>query len=130
MFVFIPNRCEISPFTFFRSPAYSLTPNSPPSLRLNILIGTQPRVHPSLMPHRIVSNSDIICNNSNSVLADIILFRLSPSDFPSSFFKTYLVGRGFYALLGRCFHTLVNNVFCFQLTWDFTIHPFGGTRHH
>ena len=49
-------------------------------------------IHPlggpmSLLAHRPVSNSDIICNSLSPPLADIILFGLSLPGFLSRFLK-------------------------------------------
>ena len=100
-----------------RGPAYSLafvpfsnqcgTSNPPPS-RPSVLACTPPCVHPlrgsaSLLTHRLVSSSHSICNNLNPPLADIVLFGLSLSGFPTE-----------TRLLGRMFHSPP------QPTWDLT----------
>ena len=67
-------------------------------LRLSVLVGTPPCVHPlqnsaSLLIHRPVSGSNIICNSLNSPNTDIVLSGIS-----LEIFKT--------RLLGICFHTV------------------------
>ena len=94
-------------------------PPNPPPLSPNVLAGTPPRVHPlrgstSSLAHRPMSSSDTI-----TPFADIVLFEFSLSDFPSRFFKTRLLGRGF--------HTLINNA-SFSSPTDVGSHnppPFG-----
>ena len=54
----------------------------------SVLTDTPPRVYPlrrtaRRLAHRPVSGSDTICNDSDPPLADIVLFGLSLSDFPS-----------------------------------------------
>ena len=66
-------------------------PNPPPS-GANILTDTLPRVTPfqgtsSSLAHRPVSGSDTICNDPSPPLADIVLYGLSLSGFPSRFLK-------------------------------------------
>ena len=71
------------------------TSNPPP-------FGTQDSA--SSLAHYLVSgfDSDIICNSPSSSLADIVLFGLSLSSFPSRFLKMH-------RRLERGFHTLTKN---------------------
>ena len=66
------------------------TASCPPSF------GAQPSTSTSLSVY-----SDTICNGPSPPLANIVFFGLSLSSFPSRFLKR---------LLGRSFHTLINNV--------------------
>ena len=61
-FVSLSNRCGISQSTPLRGPTSSLA-------------------------HRSVSSSNTICNSLSPPLADIVLFGLSVSGFPSKFLK-------------------------------------------
>ena len=74
----------------------------PVSLLAHPLMSTPLRGLVSLLAHRPVFGSDTICHSQSPPLADIFLFWLSLSNFPSRFFKT--------CLLGRSFHTLIKNV--------------------
>ena len=63
------------------------------------------------LAYHTVSSSDTICNAPSPPLADIVLFGLSLSSFPSRFFKifkTRLIGRGFHTLYKECFVLLSN----------------------
>ena len=68
------------------------TPPNPPPSGLSVLADTLPHVHPlrgsaSSMAHSPVSGFDIICNSSNPLLANIVLFGLSRSGFSLKFLK-------------------------------------------
>ena len=63
-------------------------PPNPPPLGPSILTGIPPRVYPlwgtvSSLAHSPVSGFDTICNGLDPPLADIVLFGLSLSGFPS-----------------------------------------------
>ena len=58
----------------------------------SVLASTPPWVHPlrglaSSLAHRPMSGFDTICNSSSPPLTDIVLFRLTLSNFPSKFLK-------------------------------------------
>ena len=59
----------------------------PTSLLAHCLLSIPLRSSTSSLAHRIVSGSDTICNIPNSPLADIVLFELFLSGFPSRFLK-------------------------------------------
>ena len=117
-----------------REPASSLTLISfsnrcgthqiyPPS-RLNILTGTSTHVHPlrgsaSLLAHRPVSGSNVICYNSSPPLADMVLFGFFLSGFSFKDFKTRVLGKSFHTLIIRVFHTFT----CFILKIFIELYP-------
>ena len=99
-FVLLPNRCGISQSTPLRVPASSLTlvlfsnrcgtPQSTPfqgptSLLAHRLLSTLLQSSTSLLAHRPMCGSDTICNDPSPSLANIVLFGLSLSGFPSRF---------------------------------------------
>ena len=61
----------------------------------NVLAGTPPRVHrgsASSLAHRLMSDSDPICNSPSPSLADIVFSGFSLSGFPSRFLKRVCKG--------------------------------------
>ena len=73
-FVLLPNQCGTSQSTSLQGPA---------SLLAHRLVSTPLRVTARRPTHRLVTGSDTICNDPNPPLADIVLFGLSLSGFPS-----------------------------------------------
>jgi len=74
-------------------------PQIHPPLGSSILTSTPPRVYllrrtARRLAHRLVTGSDTICNDPDSPLADIVLFRAFPQGF-----KTHLLGEGFHTLI-------------------------------
>ncbi|KAG7020816.1 hypothetical protein SDJN02_17504, partial [Cucurbita argyrosperma subsp. argyrosperma] len=68
-------------------------PPNPPPFGVSVLTGTPPRVYPlrgtARRPtHCPVTGSNTNCNDPDSLLADIVLFGLFPSSFPSKDFHT------------------------------------------
>ena len=63
----------------------------------------------SSLAHRLVFDSDSICNGPSPPLADIVLFGLFPFGFPLKVIKTCLLGRDFHTLIkGVSFSSLIN----------------------
>ena len=107
-FVLLPNQCGTSQSTLIRGqrprcPSFlppidvGLPPNPPP-LGPNVLTGTPPRVNPlrgtaRRLAHRPMSGSNTICNDPNPPLANIVLFGLSLSGFPSRLENASIRGR-------------------------------------
>ena len=119
--VLFPNRCGISQPTLLslQGPTSSLalvpftnqcgTPQStllqgPASLLPHRLMSTSLLCSATSLAHRLVSGSGTICNNSIPPLADIVLF----GGLSLKVFKTPMLGRGF--------HTLIENVSFSSLT--------------
>ena len=74
---------------YFLPPIDVGPPPNPPPLGPSVLTGTPPHVYPlqgttRRLAHRPVFGSDTICNDLDPLLADIVLFRLSLSSFPSN----------------------------------------------
>ena len=73
-FILLPNQCGTSQSTSLWGPAFLL---------VHRLVSTPLRGTARRLAHRPVSDSDTICNNPGPPLADIVLFGLFLSDFPS-----------------------------------------------
>ena len=97
-FVLYPNRCGITQSTHYQGSASSLA-LIPLSNRYEISQST-PFGPAFLLAHRSVSGFDTIFNRPNLPLADVVLFGF-PFRYSPQGFKTRLLGRGF--------HTLINN---------------------
>ena len=61
------------------------------------------------LAHRLVSISDTVCNDPDPLLADIVLFELSPSGSPQDF-KTRLLMEGFHPLINGVLFSSPTNV--------------------
>ena len=88
-FGLLPNRRGISQSTPLQGPT-SLLALIPLSNRCGISQSTPLQGPVSVLTHRPVSGSDTICNGSSPPLADIFLFGLSLSSFPSRLLNTFV----------------------------------------
>ena len=104
-FFFFFQQSAVFPSTIF---SWQIAQSSGPS----VLTGTPPRVYPlrgttSSLAHCLVSGSDTICNGPGPLLANIVLYGLSLSDFPSRLWNMSARER-FSHLYKRCFVLLPN----------------------
>ena len=113
-FVLLPNRRGISQSTPLQGPT-SLLVLIPLSNGCGISQSTLLQGLVSVLTHRPVSGSDTICNGSSPPLADIFLFGLSLSSFPSRLLNTFVRERIPHPLCSPS-----------QPMWDLTIHHFQG----
>ena len=78
------------------------------SLLAHRLVSTPLRGTTSSLTHRLVSDSDTICNSPDPPIVDIVLFGFSFSDFLSSFLKPFPKKRFSHPYKGVSFYSPTN----------------------